>query len=539
VPAVALGTAAALFLARSLDDNRLTSWRWVFADVAPLRLYAFMAAGLLLAGLLARTELPGRRPATFLFVAAVAAGACFRGEPEVIVDASRYFAQAKHLALYGPASFAAEWGRAVPAWTDLPLVPALDGLALRAFGESRSVIQALRALYFAGAVALTCDLGRALWDEEVGLAAGAFLLAIPYVLTQVPLALVDVPAMFFLALALRATVAALQGGGAARVLLAAVAVALALLAKYSVWLLATALPVACLALRRDAAPGVGRRGLAVLALAACLLAAALAPLREVVAGQAALLLGYQAPGLRRWGESFASTFFFQVHPFLTGAALLAVGLAVRRRDARLLVVLWPVLLLFVLRVERIRYWVPAFPMLAALGGYGLRALPSPARRLVLWSAVASALVVAGWGYLPFLKDTSAANLQAAGAWLDTIDAEAVEVFTPPPESPEVNPAVSVPLLDLVTRKRIVYRYQAGPRPAGLETSPLRFTWEYRNPVTYQGPADGRGAIVVVTDDLARPLPAALAERLRGRRPDRVFALDEGVFRHRTLVAAWR
>jgi len=535
VPVVALGVVAALHLARSLDDNRLTSWRWVFAD-GPLRLYALTALGLLLAQLLARLPLPGRRPAAFLFFAALAAGACFQGAPEAIVDASRYFAQAKHLAVYGPASFLAEWGRGIPAWTDLPLVPLLDGLAFRAFGESREVVQALRTLYLAGAVALTCDLGRALWDEEVGFAAGAFLLAIPYLMTQVPAMLVDVPAMFFLALALRATVAALQHGGAARVLLAALATTLALLSKYSAWLLATSLPVAWLVLRRSGAP---RAGLAALAIAGALVAAALAPIRTVVAEQLALLIGYQAPGLRRWGESFASTFLFQVHPFLTAAALLALGLAIRRRDGKVLVVLWPVLLLLVLRVERIRYWIPAFPMLATLGGYGLRALRSPERRLVLWSAVVSALVVAGGGYLPFLERTSAANLEEAGAWLDALDGEAAEVFTPAPDDAEVNPAVSVPLLDLHTRKRLVYRYEAAPPPPGHETSPLRFTWAYRNPEYYEGRGEAPAATIVVTDDLSRPLPAGLAARLRGRRPDRVFAADEGVFRHRTLVAVYR
>jgi len=131
------------------------------------------------------------------------AAACFWKEPEVIVDASRYFTQAKHLELDGLGGFVRGWGREIPAWTDLPLVPALYGFVFRTFGETRVAVQAFTTLLFAGTVLLAFRTGKALWDEEVGFAGGALLLAIPYLLTQVPTMLVDVPTMFFLTLATR------------------------------------------------------------------------------------------------------------------------------------------------------------------------------------------------------------------------------------------------------------------------------------------------------------------------------------------------
>ena len=103
VSLVALGAVAALYLFRSLDDNRLTSWRWVFD--APSRLFALAAAGVALANLLAALPLPGRRPGAVLFLSSFAVGAGFWGEPEVIVDAARYFTQAKYLAVHGPGRF--------------------------------------------------------------------------------------------------------------------------------------------------------------------------------------------------------------------------------------------------------------------------------------------------------------------------------------------------------------------------------------------------------------------------------------------------
>jgi len=542
VSLLALGTVAAQLVFRAADDSRLTSWSWVFEGTDPLRLFALAAAAIALAHLVARSPLITRRPAAFLFVLSCAAAACSWGAPEAVVDASRYFTQAKHLELYGFGWFLSEWGREIPAWTDLPLVPALYGLVFEVSGESRAHVQLLTALLFGGSVVLTCRTGAALFDEDVGFAGAAFLLAIPYLLTQVPSMLVDVPTMFFLVLAVWAVVQAVQRGGTARILLASLAVFLAFLSKYSAWLLLSGLPAIAIVHRRRS-PGGLRAAAAIAIVSGLLVVAALLHHRDVFSRQLALLLSYQAPGLRRWGESFLSTFLFQVHPFLTAGALLSGWMAIRKRDPRWIVVAWPVLLLLLLQVRRIRYWVPAFPMLALMAALGLQAIRAAAvRKLVVSCAVASSLVVALYGQLPFLERTSAVNLKEAGAYLDGIAEGAVEVFTPRRAGAKVNPAVSVPVLDLFTAKQVVYAYEEPTPEAALAAreSPLRFTWEYRNPRYYAGArAGGRAAVVVISDDLDAPLPPDLEARLAGLRLARSFAADEGVFEHRTLVRVYR
>ncbi|HEY6104928.1 MAG TPA: hypothetical protein VIV59_03030, partial [Anaeromyxobacteraceae bacterium] len=130
----------------------------------------------------------------------------------------------------------------------------------------------------------------------------------------------------------------------------------------------------------------------------------------------------------------------------------------------------------------------------------------------------------------------------AGEYLDSIDEARVEVFTLSGPEAEVNPAVYVSMLDLYTAKQVSYAYQGTP-PASrrrAEASPLRFTWEYRNPGYYAADgALGAAAVVVVSDDLAGPLPERIEERLRGHRLARVFAADDGVFRSRPLVSVYR
>jgi hypothetical protein len=543
VAILAVGTIAALFVFRSADDNRLTSWQWAFAEVNPARLYALVVAGVVLAHLMARFPLATRRPAVLLFLSSYAIAAFFWGEPEAIVDASRYFTQAKHLEIYGLRHFLTEWGRDISAWTDLPLVPLLYGLVFSAFGESRIHVQAFTTLLFSGSVVLTYRVGKTLWGEEVGFTAGALLLAIPYLLTQVPSMLVDVPSMFFLTLAIFAVIRAFEHGGTGAILLAALAVFLALFSKYSTWLMLSVLPVIGMAHRRGGAPRPLHTGSLIALVSGSLVAAAVLLGGEAYSRQVTLLFDYQAPGLRRWGESFVSTFLFQVHPFLTMAALLSIWVAIRRRDQRFALVAWPVVLLFLLQVQRTRYWIPAFPMLALMGAYGWQAIRArEVRRFALACTVASSLVVALYGYLPFLQATSSGNLKAAGEYLDSIDEKGVEVFALDQEDSAVNPAVSVPILDLFTTKTLHYAYQGTPpsKSRRVAQSPLRFTWEYRNPGYYAAPAgEGKAAVVVISEGIGQPLPPHIEKRLEGYRLARVFAADEGVFQHRTMVSVYR
>ncbi len=444
--------------------------------------------------------------------------------------------------MYGLRHFLSEWGGGVQAWTDLPLVPLLHGFAFAAFGEARIVAQLLTALLFAGAVALTCRIGAALWDEDAGFLAGALLLAIPYLLVQVPLLLVDVPTAFFVALAIFASIRAFERGGTARILLASLALSAAVLSKYSAFLLLSAVPAAWAVHRRGGGPRPLRTGALVAAISAALVLAVVLARHAAFSRQVALLWAYQAPGLRRWGESFASTFLFQVNPFVTLAALAGAVVALVRRDARLAVPLTPLVLLIALRVERARYLVPAFPMLALAAAYGLQAIRArEARYAVATCAVASSLVVALYGYRPFLGRDSSANIEEAARYLDSIDEGEVLVLTPSRPDAEMNQAIWVPLLDLFARKKLVHGEEgSAPPPEGAETSALRFTWEYRDPPYYsEVSGGGRRAIAIVADDLARPFPEAVEKRLEGYRLDREFAADDGLHRHRTLIGVYR
>jgi len=540
---LSLAAFLTLFVFRAQDDNRLTSWQWVFTDADVFSLTPILVLGLLLAAALARVPLPGRRPASVLFVLSFAVGALSWAEPEVIVDTARYFTQAKHVELYGVGYFLTEWGGQISAWTDLPLVPLLYGLIFSLLGENRIFIQVFTTLLFSGTVVLTYHIGKTLWDATVGFYAGALLLGMPYLLAQVPLMLVDVPTMFFLTLAVFMTIQALEHGGSRILTLAAVVVALAFWTKYSTWLMLSVLPVIVLARRWNGPRSVWRRAGALAAASGLLIGIVALPNLDVILGQLELLQNYQAPGLRRWEESFTSTFLFQIHPFITGAALFSAYAAFRQRDSRYVIILWLPLLLVLLEIKRIRYLMPVFPMLALMAAYGLREIrDAEVRKVVVLCIVASSIVTMVFGFLPFAQNASAANLKQAGEYLDSLQADRVEVIALPQLHALVNPVVSVPILDLFTSKRLVIRHDAVAAPAAeaLGKSSLRFTWAYRNPAYYAAGTDAPGdsAVVVIASDPAQLLPASIGQRLQGYRLSRAFIVSEDVFGYRTIVQVY-
>lgn len=540
---LSLAAFLTLFVFRAQDDNRLTSWQWVFTGVDLFRITPILVLGLLLAYPLAKVPLRRYRPASVLFVLSFGVAALSWAEPEVIVDVARYFTQAKHVELYGVGYFFTEWGRQIGAWTDLPLVPLLYGLIFSLLGENRIFIQVFTTLLFSGTVVLTYLIGKTLWDESVGFCAGALLLGMPYLLAQVPLMLVDVPTMFFLSLAVLMTIQALDHGGARFVMLAAVAIALAFYTKYSTWLMLSVLPVVFLVRHGHGARTVWLRAGMVATISLVLIGVVLFPKLDLIMGQLALLQSYQAPGLTRWEESFTSTLLFQIHPFITGAALFSAYVAFKHRDAHYIIILWLPLLLVLMEIKRIRYLLPVFPMLALMASYGLREIRSvEVRKLFILCTVVSSVVIVLFGFLPFTQKASAANLKQAGEYLDSLAGDRVEVIALAQLHALVNPAVSVPILDLFTAKRLVYRHHPESTPTGdaLGKSSLRFTWEFPDPAYYADRIDAptNVAVVVIASDPHQLLPASIVKRLQGLSLSREFSVSENVFGYQTLVKVY-
>jgi hypothetical protein len=261
---------------------------------------------------------------------------------------------------------------------------------------------------------------------------------------------------------------------------------------------------------------------------------------DIMLSQIAFLSEYQAPGLKRWGESFISTFLFQTHPFITISAIISFYFAIKRRDVKFIIISWLIILVLLLQIRRSRYVMVIFPMFTLMASYGLCCLKSSdLKRYIVTSIAAFSLIVAVFAYLPFLRTMSEENLHSAGTYLNTIDAPFIRVITIPSETSVANPAVSVPVLDLYTHKRIGYQYDARTVPPleKIQESPLRFTWEYTNPGYYQTsiPVDNVYRAVAVISNGKDELPDNVNEELNGYEQKIIFNTTTGIFRYDPVV----
>lgn len=533
-----------LYIGRLADDNTLTSWKWVFPAGGILQVFFILVPALLCAFALSRLRIAGTRAHAFLPALAFLAVLPLWQAPEAVIDASRYFVQAKSLSDYGVGYFLKEWGSAIHAWTDTPLVPLLYGLIFKWFGEARIFIQVFNTLLFALTCHLTFLIGKILWDEETGLNAGLLLLGIPYLLMQVPLMLVDVPTMFFLSFSVYAFLNAAEKGGGAWIGIAALALFGALFSKYSAWLMLGVIPVIAFVLARADARTVLRRSAAVLLIAGLLAATAICLRFDLFREQVLLLGSYQWPGLGRWQEGYTSTFLFQSHPFLALLALLGIYTAIRQKERRFLLAAWFAAFVFLLQVKRIRYILPLFPLFALMAAYGLNAFRDPeVRRYICLCAVASSLVIAYCAYLPFLNSTSMANLQHAGRYLDSLECAAVEVYALPQTESSGSTFAAIPILDYHTDTRLLslQKWPAHPENGDTRQSSLRFTWEAAKPELYSKTDAARGcALAIISSEAVERVPAVLATGNRGafellQRFDRV----SGVFKYQTFVTVFK
>ncbi len=530
-----------LFIFRSYDDNRLASWAWVFADFSPFKLFAILAGGMLIAYTISRIALPERASICLVAVSSFLIGALFWRQPEVIPDAARYFMQAKYIEIHGPEFFLKEWGHAVPAWTDMPLVPFIYGVVFRVFGETRLGIQIFTSLLFSGTVVLTYLIGKTLWNEKIGLSAGALLLGIPYLFTQLPLFMVDIATMFFLTLAIFAIIKAVDTGYLTHCIFASVAITLALLTKYSNWLVFGVIPFIFLGYFRQGWKALAREGAIVAVGVFILMGIFLLTYFDVISEQLRLLRTYQIPALSGWGESNISTFFFQVHPIISIAAVLGGCRALARRDTKFLIVCSLVLIVLLLDVKRIRYLMVIFPMLTLMSAYGLEYLKNTkTKRFVVSCTATTAILIATFAYLPFLEGTSAVNIKQAGEFLDSIAVDNVGVYVQSQPESSINPAVAVPILDLYTKRKLSYQEAGAPRivVGDIDRLPLRWTWELSSPQYFKsepGTGDKQGAIVVIQGAGDQPLPEHITDKLVHYHLRKEFNVSDRVFRFQTIV----
>jgi hypothetical protein len=183
-----------------------------------------------------------------------------------------------------------------------------------------------------------------------------------------------------------------------------------------------------------------------------------------------------------------------------------------------------------------------FPLFSLMASYGLRYVGnSETKKILVSCAVASSLVIAISAYRPFLQELSMANLMKAGEFLNGRSSSQVDVYVIQPDDAAGNLIVAVPIIDLFTQKAVLHNEDVTLRTAeAAGQSPLKFTWQFRNPPYYRSPDIGPGTdtVAIVSDSAKDPLPPYLQIRLAGFELVKSFDDYEGIFRLRSSVRVY-
>jgi hypothetical protein len=419
-------------------------------------------------------------------------------------------------------------------------MPFLYGLLFKLFGEVRLAVQVLNSFLFALTLVLTYHVGKTLWDAETGFHGGLLLLGIPYLPTQTPLMLVDIGTMFFLILTVLCFIKSIRKGGPLWAGVAALSIVCALSSKYSTWpMLAGILPVIAGVHLREKPFRVIRQALVIIIGAGILWGLIFYGKYDVVREQITILSTYQREGLSRWQEGYLSTFFFQIHPFITLAALYGIYRAAHNRDLGFLVAACFIGFVFPLQIKRIRYILPLLPLFTLMAAYGLNGIRDHTiKRFCSYCAVGSAMVVLFGAYKPFLQQTSMTNIMNAGRYLNTLPFDTVDVRLLPQHKSAGSTAAVLPILDLYTDRRIRLSGQwpiLSEEDQNKKSSSLRFTWELSRPPFYAlAEPNGTTPQVIISSRDPAELPNQNLQQNKSS-SFKKFHQQAQVFRYRTFV----
>jgi hypothetical protein len=173
-----------------------------------------------------------------------------------------------------------------------------------------------------------------------------------------------------------------------------------------------------------------------------------------------------------------------------------------------------------------------------MDSYGIAALGNiQTRKFIVFSTAISALLIAAIGYLPFLENTSTNNIKQAGEYLDSIDGSRAEVFVLPQTDSSINPSIVVPMLDLFTKKNIVYLNRRDiETPQYITKLPWRWTWEVSN-LLYLANQDSivSKIVVMIKSSHSQQVPPYIEQMLKNYQLVLKFSKSSDVFKYKTLV----
>ena len=376
-----------------------------------------------------------------LFFASFVNAFALWGIPEINPDSILWNYQARYLANHGILSFLLGFGKTIGFRSGLPLPTLIFGLAYKLLGVHRFAIQTVNSIFFSLIVVLVYLIGKEIFAKNVGFYSAILMLSSPFMVSQVPLTLIDVPTTFFVTLGIYQIVRMVKKPGMLSSTLGAVTVILASMCKLTalLFLLPFLVVFYAIVLLQSRHRFRVLRSIAFFSLVFAVFFSA-------------FVLGFYAAIISRYptviGNSFASILF---HPTILNASyhtlaasivkslilsvtlpvfilsLVGLFIVLLRRDklrfpSCLLMMIWIVVptmyTLLPALYATARYAMPTYPAYTLLAATSLTAIKDKRlRRIALFSILIFSIANTHYMYAYAWNQSSSRNLMAAAEYL--------------------------------------------------------------------------------------------------------------------------
>lgn len=449
-----------LYIFRGVDNTVLMSWNLVFiyGGINIYELFLVLSIAILISFIISRLNIfkkynEEKYHILFLFISGMIIGSLFWNIPEINPDAARYFQEAKYLELNGVLSFLKDWGRGFFAWTDSPTAPFFFGIIFRYLGEYREYIQIFNTILFSLTSVLTYKISKRLWDEEIGLYSGLFLLSFPFLLSQVPLMLVDITLMFFTILAVFLILKIFDSKYYS--IPASLAIFFAVYAKLSSLLFILPPAISILYINyRSVLKNKHRWIFTIFFSMAIIILFFLLNIDIFLGNMQTITKGVEG---NRYYESELN-YLYQVGPVIILLAIFSIIVAYRKKDKNFVILIaWVVIPFLIFHNTRIRQMISVFPVIAIMASLSLSTIShKPIKKYFTLSLVLASIAFTIYAYIPYEENFTDRNIKDAAEFTNSMNISEIELFLDFSEKHSYNPDPMVLLFDLYSHKKIVY-----------------------------------------------------------------------------------
>jgi len=187
-----------------IDETMLYSWAWIINFLNVKLFFILLVVIFIISIFIARIDfnIKEKHFLLIIFIISFLLSSLLWSSPDPNPDVAEFFGVAKYIELNGLWDYFKSFGTdALRGYRFHSLLPVF-GLAFRYFGESSFIVHFITSALYAFIPVLTFLLAGKLFSKRIAFISSLFVIAMPNMLVQSSMFMVDVPTVFFVLLAL-------------------------------------------------------------------------------------------------------------------------------------------------------------------------------------------------------------------------------------------------------------------------------------------------------------------------------------------------